>query len=708
MPVTNETRIEVTASNKTKAAFKKIKKDLTETQRLTKSLSTATRVMTAAYIAFRAIGAITSVWKDFSKSISELSAITGATGKDLEFLTMKSLEFGAATTLSASQAAEAFRLVASAKPDLLESGEALAAVTAEAITLAEASGSTLPDAAKTLTLALNQTGASADQANRFINVLAAGSKYGSSVISDTSEAIAKAGLVAGVAGTGFEEMNAAIQVLAKNTIFGSEAGTDLRNIYLNLSKQTNEKFKPAMVGFTQAMQNLAESGMSPNEMLAIFGKRNITAARAMVGNVELLKKLTGQMTDTNVAGEQAAIQVDNLDGDWKRMGSTWETTALILGDKFDPAMRAIVGVFTRVGQWISTIIVGITGLGDVMASFAAQSASFLSGDFQVAKEIGKLRDEKLLSMEKELDLIWQTKAARKALTAEEKAKGDADALIKLKERLAKEDAIQSAARSAAFEKAYEAEELALNDKYAMALFKLQESLLTEEEALAIAREDQEWAIEDAFQIGLVKDLERKELLLAAEAQFQTKLTALNQTEINKREKAEARFSKQLVAMKMQVAQQAIGLLNMVVGESKAGQLVVLALSKGLALAQLAINTQVAIMRAYADLGPIGGSVAAAGIATMAAISAGIIVATGVVQAAGIAGGGSSVNVTGGSGTPSDPAPVRETPDAFAPQERNDVNVTIKGAMFTPEVVRDLIEAVNEEIGDGANIKVNVI
>ena len=65
----------------------------------------------------------------FGAAVSDLAAITGASGKDLKFLSDASREFGSTTTLSATEAAEAFKLIASAKPDLLENVEALKAVT---------------------------------------------------------------------------------------------------------------------------------------------------------------------------------------------------------------------------------------------------------------------------------------------------------------------------------------------------------------------------------------------------------------------------------------------------------------------------------------------------------------------------------------------------------------------------------------------------
>ena len=156
----------------------------------------------------------------FEQSVADLSAITGAVGNDLDFLSLKSQEFAAVTTLSAIDVVEAFKLVASAKPDLLTNKDALAAVTKEAIALAEAAGVTVPNAANVLGLSLNQFGEAADQASRYVNVLAAGAKLGASEVEDTSEAIKNSGVVAKSMGLNFEELNAAIQILAASGVKG--------------------------------------------------------------------------------------------------------------------------------------------------------------------------------------------------------------------------------------------------------------------------------------------------------------------------------------------------------------------------------------------------------------------------------------------------------------------------------------------------------
>jgi len=276
-----------------------------------------------------------------------LSAITGATGKDLDFLRRKSLEFGRTTTLTASQAAEAFKLIASAKPSLLENGKALAEVTKQAIILSEASGVTLADSAETVGAALNQFSAKANQATRFVNVLAAGAKFGASEINKTSIALRKVGVVAAQAGLSFEQTNTAIQLLAKGALKGEEAGTGLRGVFLKLTTQANRDFNPAIVGIERALKNLAKAQLSDIQQKKLFGQESIVAAKLLIKEADSFGILTGKLTGTNTALEQAKTNTNNLDGDIKLLKSATEGAAISFGSKFTPSLRLVIQSFTE-------------------------------------------------------------------------------------------------------------------------------------------------------------------------------------------------------------------------------------------------------------------------------------------------------------------------------------------------------------------------
>lgn len=275
----------------------------------------------------------------FNASVSELSAITGAVGEDLEFFAEQSKDIGRTTSLSASQAVTAFKLIASAKPDLLESASALNAVTREAVTLAEAAGIELTQAANTVGISLNQFAAGAEEANRFVNVLAAGSKFGASAIAETSLALKNSGAAANAAGLSFEETNAAIQALAAGGIKAGEAGTGLRNVILILEQELDDNLKPSVVGISTAMANLAAQELSITEMTDIFGRQNVVAAQTLVDNAAAVGTLEIALTGTAVATEQARINMDNLSGDILEGKSATEGLQIAFGERLTPRLR---------------------------------------------------------------------------------------------------------------------------------------------------------------------------------------------------------------------------------------------------------------------------------------------------------------------------------------------------------------------------------
>lgn len=309
------------------------------------------------------LGTIIQTSRQYGQALSDLSAITGATGTQLKALDDAAQHMGRTTEYSASQAVEALKLMASAKPELLDTADGLTRATNSALVLAQAAGSTLPDATKTLALSLNQFGAGANQADRYINVLAAGAKYGASEINDTAAAIKNGGVAAAQAGIGFETLNAAIQVLASREIKGGEAGTALRNVILNLEKGTDKSLKPSVVGLSQALVNLAGKNLSTAQAVKLFGVENLNAASILVDNRSKLDELTKSLTGTQTAHEQAAIRVNNLNGDLMGLTSAFEGLIIKVGRSGTGPLRSGV-------QGVTDAINGLTDNFNTVASVA--------------------------------------------------------------------------------------------------------------------------------------------------------------------------------------------------------------------------------------------------------------------------------------------------------------------------------------------------
>ncbi|MEQ5168477.1 phage tail tape measure protein [Proteus terrae] len=285
------------------------------------------------------IGSILNISRKYSQAISDLSAITGASIERMKDYSIASQEMGRTTEFGAIKVADAMKLIASAKPSLLQTAGALEDVTAKSITLAQASGIELADAAKSLTLSLNQFGESAVSSERYINVLAAGAKYGASEINETAQAIVKSGTVASQAGVSFEQLNASIQVLAGKGIKAEVAGTMLRNVLLALERSADKNLRPSVVGLATALENLDKKNYSTTASTKIFGRANVSAGTILVKNRDQLVDLTKALTDTETAYEQAGKRAQNLNADLELMEKSFEGLAIKVGTSADGPLR---------------------------------------------------------------------------------------------------------------------------------------------------------------------------------------------------------------------------------------------------------------------------------------------------------------------------------------------------------------------------------
>jgi len=640
-----------------------------KTETATNKMSKAFKVGMVAAVAAASAAIFKSIQlhREFTKSISELAAITGAAGDDLKFFRDQALKMGETTTFSASQVAIAFKLVASAKPELLESKEALAAVTREVLTLAEAAGLDLPEAAKALGSSLNQFNAGADQASRFINVLAAGAKFGASEINETAEAMKNVGAVASSIGLSFEQTNAAIQALASVSIKGAEAGTGLRGVLLKLAKQSRDEFNPEIVGLETALKNLKDANLTTTEKMNLFGLESATAATALISQADAVGELTKKLTGTNTATEQAAINVDNLDGDIKRMESAWEGVALMLGDTFDPALRGTVNLISFMAKTAKTVVLTFKDLGNKIGAAAAQLVSLASFDFDAITAIGEARDRNAEKLEKEYNLIWNINGALDKQKELEKIKAESGA------------------------------EEAKTSQEDIELERLVESLEMKESI----RMDAELETADREQAEMERKSDERDAwhdkLLTADKNYYDRLYNMETGS----QKASLEFSTAIRSNDIRGALQTGALmLSNQAKQSKEG----FALQKAFALANAVVTLPSAVMKSFDNGGgyPWGlipaGLMLAQGLSQISAINSSSF--NSKSSSAGVAGGGASSMprppTTAGAPTASAlPAGATATPDALEQPMKKVIHVTVDGDGANSEAMRNFIVNLEE-------------
>ena len=184
------------------------------------------------------------------------------------------------------------------------------------------------------------------------------------------------------------------------------------------------------------------------------------------------------------------------------------------------------------------------------------------------------------------------------------------------------------------------------------------------------------------------------------------LTEIEKNELEKRVKLEEDAQKSIESLRQAAVSNAIGLLNVLAGESKAAALASIALTKGLAIAQTIAHTAAAEMAAMA-VDPTG--VLAARVALMGKINIGLIAATGLAQAASVAGGGGGGGSGGGGGASGGGGGgASQQAAAPPPTETLVANLNVTGQNFDRRTVIGLVEQINDLQEDGMRIRLNTV
>lgn len=345
-------------NNEFDRSINKTRKQVSDFKKVTESVGGSIVSMTKGFATLGGISfALMDVTKksmEFEKSLSGLRSLTGLGAKDMEYFKKAAIDLGSTSTQTASQVVEAYKLIGSQQPELLKNREALNEVTKQAIILAEAAGMDVPSAAKALSGSINQMGESANVAGEYINILAAASQAGSADIQYLSKAIEKSGGAANSVGVKYNELVAAIETIAPKITEASEAGTNLRNIFLILEGSSDNNLRPSVVGLSKALDNLASKNLDATQMTKMFGRESVTAALALVNAKDQYKEYIDAITGTNTALEQQRINNANLEGSLNAVSSAWEGFIL--------TMNKSNGFLSTAAQGVASLIQNLTDL----------------------------------------------------------------------------------------------------------------------------------------------------------------------------------------------------------------------------------------------------------------------------------------------------------------------------------------------------------
>jgi len=311
---------------------------------------------------------------DFDSAMSQVAAVSGATGDDLDRLREKAREMGAKTKFSASEAAEAMNYMAMAgwkTEDMLSGIEGI-------MNLAAASGEDLATTSDIVTDALTAFGLSAKDSGHFADILAAASSNANTNVSMMGETFKYCAPIAGALGFSAEDTAEAIGLMANAGIKSTQAGTSLRTIMNSLSGEVKicgsniGEVTVATANADGSMRDLSDiladcrtafAGLSESEKAAaaetLVGKNAMSGFLALMNAAPAdIEKLSGAIAGCDGTAEKMAETMqDNLAGQLTILKSQLEELAISFGELLMPAIRMIVG-------WIQQFVDWLNGMGE--------------------------------------------------------------------------------------------------------------------------------------------------------------------------------------------------------------------------------------------------------------------------------------------------------------------------------------------------------
>ena len=309
---------------------------------------------------------------DFESAMNEVSAISGATGKDLQSLEDLAKQMGATTKFSASESAEALSYMGMAgwKTEDMLSG--LPGV----LNLASAGGTDLALTSDIVTDGLTAMGLTAKDTDKFVDIMASTCSNANTNIELMGETLKYVGPVAGSLGIEMDDLSVAIGLMGNAGLKGSNAGTALRAGLTNLVKPTKEMSKAmkeygvelitnkdGSVNLMATMENLRsvlgelDQTTQAQALSTIFGKEAMSGWASIVNaSEEDFNKLTNAIANSDgVAQSMSDTMMKGMNGALTEMKSALEGVAITIGERLTPFIEKLADGISKVCNWFQNL-----------------------------------------------------------------------------------------------------------------------------------------------------------------------------------------------------------------------------------------------------------------------------------------------------------------------------------------------------------------
>jgi TP901 family phage tail tape measure protein len=315
---------------------------------------------------------------NFEQALSNIKAVSGATGKDMEKLQQLAMDMGASTKYSATEAANGIE-------ELIKAGVSVEQILGGglkgALSLASAGGIELAQAAEIASTALNAFRSEGLSVAQAADILAGAANASATSVEELQYGLSQVAAVAHGAGMSFEDTSTALAVLAQNGKKGSDAGTSLKTMLNTLQPSTKEQtalFKELGLmtengsnAFFDANENLKSldqiagilqksmSGLTSAQrqqaLKTIFGSDAMAAANILFAEgeagVKKMKKAMGNVTAEEVATEKSK----NFNGQLEKLKGAFETLQISIGQNLLPLLTGMAESLEKIVNWFNSL-----------------------------------------------------------------------------------------------------------------------------------------------------------------------------------------------------------------------------------------------------------------------------------------------------------------------------------------------------------------
>lgn len=304
---------------------------------------------------------------DFTAEISNIKALTGMQGADIELIRQRALELGKSTKFSALEEAQGMT-------ELLKAGinvkDVLGDASQSALDLAAAGDLSLPEAAEIMSTSMNAF--KMNDSTKVANLLAGAANASATDVREMKYALSQVSNVAGGLGLTLDDVSTGLAVFAQNALKGSDAGTSMKTMLQRLIPTT----KPAIEAFEKvgllesdggsafydasgkiksmeeiaellhnSMKNFTEEQQSVllNDM---FGSDAIRGGLVLIKEgAEGIRKMRQEMTKFT-ASSVALEKLNNAKGSIEQLRGAFETFQIEVFAPLEPAITKIANAFT--------------------------------------------------------------------------------------------------------------------------------------------------------------------------------------------------------------------------------------------------------------------------------------------------------------------------------------------------------------------------